>query len=807
MLKLILVVSSSCAAPIVLTSGGLSFHLDSVSGTFDLLVDGKTWLARDTAAGADLIPTASGSLLGPPTLLHAKQNGTDKWGAFNSVELGWSYTSKHQSSETILITTVRAYSERELIVLGQTWPKGFTHNTQGSDAKAIAPYPTLVTSSAGNTTTPLNFYQWGGCQIANSFSGRWTDASSIPGGQRLGMPLLLYNAHGRGVVASPAMNWLTAVHEEGTTGGGSKNGGGGRVGVGIKASVKHLPKGFKHETVLVGGKSINHTMYNLGDALLELSGKQRINAYDDFVLSHLGYWTDNGAYYDSGNNRSGFANHENMLIAMKKQWELQKIPFRYVQWDDWQWINGSHHPDIPGPYPNWLPLPQNIPSGITDWLQMPTSLYNPMYAANTSYITQSPELGEWAVDAESAMGGSAIPLDPAYYRAAFKNGSRAQMKMFEQDFLCTYQWTTNLTTSDVTTGMQWLHAMDDAAASFTDYAGNPANTTLQLCMMTPVHALASTELMRVTNGRGTSDNLHDSQADLYKLGPSGLLLGAMGLWNSRDNVFTSPKESGCAPNMGNCTSPDYRLQNVAAVLGGGPYGPSDGIRYLNKKLIDRSCRTDGVLLKADRPLAMTDAELLVNFDATHDTKAKWSGHVWATATDVVVAPTKSYSDYALRWSYVLSVDTSADLPMTLAQLGVVQHLGPHSTNYLLWDFWATNGTGLPTTATPIYYPNSAFTVPKSPPASTGSATLSSTGTYQILAPVMKQGWCVLGEVEKIVPVSKHRFLSIGEVGSTLKVDVAAASGETVRVAVIHPSSTRAIFHSDVGAEAVAIQPR
>ena len=45
-------------------------------------------------------------------------------------------------------------------------------------------------------------------------------------------------------------------------------------------------------------------------------------------------------------------------------------------------------------------------------------------------------------------------------------------------------------------------------------------------------------------------------------------MGALGLWTSRDNVFTSPHEPNCA--KGNCTSPDYRLQNVAAILGGGP---------------------------------------------------------------------------------------------------------------------------------------------------------------------------------------------------------------------------------------------
>tara|TARA_B110000208_G_scaffold160177_1_gene195204 strand:- start:960 stop:2027 length:1068 start_codon:yes stop_codon:yes gene_type:complete len=316
--------------------------------------------------------------------------------------------------------------------------------------------------------------------------------------------------------------------------------------------------------------------------------------------------------------------------------------------------------------------------------------------------------------------------------------------------------------------------------------------------------------MRVTNARGTSDNLHNSRADLYKLGPSGLLLGAMGLWNSRDNVFTSPKEQGCADRQKPCTSPDYRLENVAAVLGGGPYGPSDGLHFLNARLIHRSCRSDGVLLKTDRPLAMTDAALLVNFDATFRSsssssssggggggdEAAWVGHVWATATNVG----------SLRWSYVLSIDTTSDLLMTLASLEATP-----GCDYLLWEFWATNGTGAPRHATPISAKGGDFVVPKSPPA---SALLppSSAGRYQILVPVLANGWSFLGEIEKIVPVSAHRFRSITEVAAGLRATVHAASGERVAVWVLTPSATKAAFHSGAagasegGAAAVPIAP-
>jgi len=54
-------------------------------------------------------------------------------------------------------------------------------------------------------------------------------------------------------------------------------------------------------------------------------------------------------------------------------------------------------------------------------------------------------------------------------------------------------------------------------------AAEEANITLQLCMMTPVHVLASSMHSMVTNGRGTSDNDHQSRADLCALGTSGMI--------------------------------------------------------------------------------------------------------------------------------------------------------------------------------------------------------------------------------------------------------------------------------------------
>jgi hypothetical protein len=198
---------------------------------------------------------------------------------------------------------------------------------------------------------------------------------------------------------------------------------------------------------------------------------------------------------------------------------------------------------------------------------------------------------------------------------------------------------------------------------------------------------------------------------------------------------------------------------------------------------------------------MTDAELLATFETTFREGATanggaWSGNVWATATNLG----------ALRWSYLLSIDTSEDLSITLQQL----EASPE-TDYLVWEFWKTNGTGAPRLATAVRWKNGgAFTVPKSPPA---SAVLppSSSGTYQIVSPILESGWCLVGEGSKFVPVSARRFRSVGgsadSDGPTLRVTVDAASGESVTVWLLTPAATKtALLDGARSGKAVAITP-
>lgn len=132
--------------------------------------------------------------------------------------------------------------------------------------------------------------------------------------------------------------------------------------------------------------------------------------------------------------------------------------------------------------------------------------------------------------------------------------------MFEQDYICD---STRTTSTDVDTGPTWFRALDTAAAA--------ADIDVQLCMMNPgeptrshvedshnpaprviacpcsnpdldclaAHALASTYMTRASNGRGTGDHVVRNAQRGLVLSTSSMLLWSVGLWPSRDNVWTN----------------------------------------------------------------------------------------------------------------------------------------------------------------------------------------------------------------------------------------------------------------------------
>lgn len=193
-----------------------------------------------------------------------------------------------------------------------------------------------------------------------------------------------------------------------------------------------------------------------------------------------------------------------------------------------------------------------------------------------------------------------------------------------------------------------------------------------------------------------------------------MLLWSLGMWPSRDNVWTNSTVN--ATGLTNEAGPD--VQTAMAVLAGGPYGPADvthtsnrplPVTYtqdtpslidpplpvicgpclthclwqqiagaMNKSLIMKSCRADGVLLRADKPATAIDQSFAASFD---DLKPR---HVWG-----------SYSQTgAARWTYLLALNLDAPLTVPMATLD------ENPLGWVAFEGWhGLDGTG-PFTAIP-----------------------------------------------------------------------------------------------------------
>ena len=88
-----------------------------------------------------------------------------------------------------------------------------------------------------------------------------------------------------------------------------------------------------------------------------------------------------------------------------------------------------------------------------------------------------------------------------------------------------------------------------------------------------------------------------------------------------------------------------------------------------------------------------------------------------------------------------------------------------------------------------------------PDISSGPHRLDSKGAVAwklfTLSPVLSNGWALLGETSKFVPVSPQRFLSVRPHGACLQYTAFASKGEVVRVAAVSPSG-RCLIHEAVG---------
>jgi len=706
------------------------------------------------------------------------------FGEYSKVTFTWNSSPLSSSSQPsdptdtmVVETSYLIFSDYEMIIFDQYFENGWTKPSgKETDSRIVVPFPSIDltsipslceeyqkegeeeednTDDRSSSSCPcscLGYLLWGDCFLSDTRSGNWKDLSTEDWGQLFtgdtyGQPFILHDETGRTTVWSSFTNFFVSgaavndnvddMLEQNTT-----------LGFGLRTTLNSIPKDFHHSSIMFTGYGINSTLMQWGDILIKQggTGKERAQVYDDFLLAHLGYWTDNGAFHYRGVHPDQGNMEEALLVVKEGLIKDQDIPIRYMQWDDW-WMESKG--DIPGML-SWNPKSDVFPTGFSDWLGLPLSMYAPEYSGENIWINDY----NWKT-VHVPRGSTAIPLDPNFYRHLFANGTKIGMVMFEQDFLCSYGiGDSGLTSTDVMSGSTWLEQMDAAAREF--------GITLQFCMPDAYHLLESTKIWSVTNARATGDNVR-SYRSILPMGQNGLLFYSLGVYASRDNVWTSDaqvEQVGCG-NKDFCFETNAHLDNAVAVLSGGPYGIADKLGFTNRTVVMYATRIDGLLLRPRLPLA--------SLDFVYTASDAKGCNIWA-----------AHDDFGIyRWSYVIGVELEKDITLTPSRL-IQGSLDSAPQTMVAWEVIL----GQEVSGVTVFTESSPLVFPKSEPLNLPYDIPASSHTHFATAPTFPNGMVILGEVGKWATMSYGRVTSLNVDDHSVTLRVVGAPSETIAIAYL-----------------------
>jgi hypothetical protein len=324
-----------------------------------------------------------------------------------------------------------------------------------------------------------------------------------------------------------------------------------------------------------------------------------------------------------------------------------------------------------------------------------------------------------------------------------------------------------------------------------------AGVSVQLCMAYPRHALQSVEMPTATQIRASDDHMPgvDSWTQ-WNMGYSSMLAWAVGLAcvvlfcarppppppippphppfspfprrPFKDNYWSTPLQPG-GTRPGPEVTPS--LHNAAATLSAGPVTPGDGVGFSDAAQILRACDAGGRLLQPSRALTAVDGVV------ARRALGAAAGAAPPPPGAVVSATYTLLGGWA--WDHVLVANLSA--PWALAPAALAPTRG---------DAAPPGGPPPPPPAALAYALNTttldAATLVVAPFSDAAPLALAANGLGDFAlwhtAPAFGNGWSLLGELGKWVPVSEARFYNLAVAGGGVAVGVRGAAGERVAVA-------------------------
>ena len=223
--------------------------------------------------------------LGPMTV----SKGEDALGSYAEHEAHYALSG---TQDELLHLLLRDYSGGTL-VFEQRFPRGLSNAAPPSGGGPLASFPSWLLNDG--LVPSLGWRSWHGSY--GSFSGVGLSANDtlvfngVPT-----MPILFFAAGGgAAAVASPLHNFMEASHDAHVTAAD----GGTTWRHGPSSKLMSLPPNFSHAIILSAAERPTATIEAHGRSVRAWHGTDRSAAIDaDVTLRALGYWTDNGAFYN-----------------------------------------------------------------------------------------------------------------------------------------------------------------------------------------------------------------------------------------------------------------------------------------------------------------------------------------------------------------------------------------------------------------------------------------------------------------------------------------------------------------------------
>lgn len=759
-----------CALRAAAAANPCALSVDAASGAFSVACG--AWPALNSfetavSVGGAWASSRNGSLV---LKASAPTSGSDAWGTWTGTQQSWALSA---GAPAIMLARFRVYDTTPAIVFEQAFPAADATATgrSESDRDSVASaFPSFALPAAGG---PLAYMEFAGPFVNRGLAGpifaafdNKAGAAAYSSGLDSG-PTVLFDSTGEGaIVLSAASAFMGA--SSAVTGGGQA------LAFGALGSAQSIPAGHSQETVLWYGASANAAMMSWGAALLGKFGKAHDGSATDFTNAMLGYNTDHGAYFYY--NTGKYADYNEMLSAVYEESVELAIPYKFVLLDSWWYFKGTG-----GGVKNWTAMPSVFEGGQdgvkklvvqTGWK---ITAHNRWWSANTDYSVANGGEYLFYEDAPGSKAGGimALPLEERFWVDLLQNTTAAWgggLATYEQDWLYNELGGVDALLTNLTLGRQWILQMAAGAQA--------AGLTMQLCMAYPRHLLQSVEAQAITQVRASDDHVPPGTTMQWRMGYSSLFAWSLGVAPFKDNAWSTSSQPG--GSCGNAFEPSPGLHLAISVFSNGPVTPGDGVGFQNVDQIMRTTRADGVVLHPSRAMTAIDADIV---GRTFPSAAATTGPVYATYSFVGGAVYDSILAADLPQPFAVA---PANLAGVRADLALRDSSRPLRER-LAWPAPAHAAPAAAAAASVAYSVNTSsmalgsLVVQPFDAAHPISLAACAEADFQVwhTAPVFANGWALLGELSKWVPVSPQRVAAVEASDSQLIVQLVGAPAEAV----------------------------